>query len=188
MTAPIWLLDFDGVVNALSKRGGTALWTDWHSASIDHPHGETNRRGDVIRLPLLWSDTVVQTIAQAAAAGVDVRWLSTWRGDTKRLLDVITGLPELPWLDESILDFAATDGLDAGARMCSGPWKMEVAKAYVADDAPLLWTEDALSIDMLSESWRLARNGATNFIRPHPTQGLIAKDIAAIREWIADHS
>lgn len=181
---PIWLIDFDGVVNALSKRGGTQFWNDWRTATIDHPHGEMNSRGNVIRLSLLWSETVVGTMTMARDRGVDVRWLSTWRGDTRQLLDVIPGLPELPWVDESILDTGSLNSLDDSERMYSGPWKVEVAKAYVPDDAPLLWTEDEMRVDMLSESWRRSRSAATTFIRPHPAQGLIARDIAEITAWI----
>lgn len=185
---PIWLLDFDGVINALSRRGGRAFWPDWRSARIDHPHRETNAKGNIIRLPLLWSDTVIATVDDAVTAGVDVRWLSTCRGDTERLLEVIPGLPELPWLDESILDDATARDLDPDRRMFSGPWKVEVAKAYVPDDAPLLWTEDEFTVDVMSESWRRARKAPTTFLRPHLMQGLVKKHVTEIREWIDDYA
>lgn len=187
-TAPIWLLDFDGVVNALSKRGGRTYWPDWRSASLDHPHGERTRSGKTVRLPLLWSQTVIDTITAAAAAGVDVRWLSTWREHTALLPDLIPGLPALPWLDEAILDNASADGLDPALTMYSGPWKVEVAKAYVPDEAPLLWTEDSMSVDLLSETWRRSRSSPTEFVRPRPSTGLVQKDVQAITQWVALHT
>lgn len=186
--APVWLLDFDGVINALSRRGGQTYWQDWQSAHIDHPHGDRDRRGNPVRLPLLWSATVIATVAAAVDAGVSVRWLSTWREHTRLLPPILAGLPEIPWLDESVLSPGAGGGLDDRERMVSGPWKVAVAKAAVAEDAPLLWTEDALSVDMLSESWRRARSAPTVFVRPHPAQGLIPRDVRAVREWITDHA
>lgn len=185
---PVWLLDFDGVINALSRRGGQTYWQDWQAAHIDHPHGDRDVRGNPVRLPLLWSPAVIETVAAAVDAGVSVRWLSTWREHTRLLPPILSGLPEIPWLDENILAADAADGLDARERMVSGPWKVAVARAAVPDDAPLLWTEDALSVDMLSESWRRARTVPTMFVRPHPAQGLIPRDVRAVREWIADYA
>lgn len=122
MVAPIWLLDFDGVVNALSRRGGRSYWRDWNSATVEHPDGERTRTGSPVQLPLLWSQTVVDTIAGAADSGVAVRWLSTWREHTQQVPAVIAGLPELPWLDESILDAVGNGELDPQMKQYSGPW------------------------------------------------------------------
>lgn len=188
MTTPMWLLDFDGVINALSKRGGRSFWPDWRSACIDHPEGDRDRHDKPVKLPLLWSTTVLETVASALDTGVDVRWLSTWREHTTLLPPILDGLPEIPWFDENVLAADAADGLDARERMVSGPWKVAVAKATVPGDAALLWTEDALSVDMLSESWRKSRTAPTTFVRPHPAQGLIPRDVRVIREWIAQYA
>ncbi len=188
MVQPIWLLDFDGVVNALSRRGGRTYWSDWKSAAVDHPYGELTLSGQPVRLPLLWSQTVIDAIADAAAAGIDVQWLSTWREHTALLPALIAGLPELPWLDESILPSASVEDLDPGQRMYSGPWKVQVAKAYVRDDAPLLWTEDSLTVDMLSENWRRSRSGSTEFVRPRPSSGLVCREVQGIAEWVRRHT
>ena len=188
MVQPIWLLDFDGVVNALSKRGGRTYWSDWNSAAVEHPYGETTRSGQAVRLPLLWSQTVIDAIAGAAAARVNVQWLSTWREHTALLPAVIAGLPELPWLDEKILHTATVEELDPKLRMYSGPWKVQVAKAFVCDEAPLLWTEDSLTVDVLSESWRRSRSGPTEFVRPRPSSGLVRREVQAISEWVRRHT
>lgn len=171
---PIWLLDFDGVINALSGRGGTSIWTDWANASVDHP-GESQ-----LRLPLLWSATVIDTVAAAAAAGVDVRWLSTWREHTAVLPSVIPGLPELAYLDE--------DRLGLPRLVDHTVWKIEAAKAFVPDDVPLLWTDDSASIEIHSAGWRNNRSGPTAFIRPRPAAGLVKREISMIRDWIAQHA
>ena len=41
---------------------------------------------------------------------------------------------------------------------------------------------------MLSESWRKSRTAPTTFVRPHPAQGLIPRDVRVIREWIAQYA
>lgn len=181
--AAIWLLDFDGVVNAMSARGGRTYWDDWRSATVDHPEAELTRSGRLVRVPLLWSETVVATVAAAVRAGIDVRWLSTWRAHTATLPAIIPGLPTLPYLDESILHGAAP-GLDPSLRSYSGPWKVEVAKAFVPEGVPLLWTDDAVSIDMLSQSWRRNRDGPTTFIRPRQATGLAQREVREIKDWI----
>ncbi|BBX82196.1 hypothetical protein [Mycolicibacterium aubagnense] len=187
MTA-VWLLDFDGVINALSKRGGRSYWPEWSSATVAHPEGDLTSAGDPVHLPLLWSPAVIAVIAEAARAGIDVRWLSTWREHTKRLPEIIPGLPDLPWLDETILDTRASDDLDPRLAMESGPWKVLVARAFVPAGAALLWTEDSLTVDLLSESWRRSRTAPTTLIRPRPATGLISREVNEIREWIHTHA
>jgi hypothetical protein len=124
------------------------------------------------------------TVTEAVAAGVDVRWLSTWREHTAVLPAVIQGLPELPFLDESVVGL---HGPAPGERNYSGPWKVDVAKACVPDEVPLLWTEDSPGINLLSETWRSSRRGPTKFIQPRTATGLVQREIREIREWIARH-
>jgi len=72
--------------------------------------------------------------------------------------------------------------------MYSGPWKVQVAKAYVCDEAPLLWTEDSLAVDMLSESWRRSRSGSTEFVRPRSNSVLARREVRAIADWVRRHT
>ena len=127
---------------------------------------------------------MVDTVTEAVAAGVDVRWLSTWREHTAVLPAVIPGLPELPYLDESV---AGLCGPAPEERNYSGPWKVDVAKACVPDEVPLLWTEDSLAVNLLSETWRSSRRGPTTFIQPRTATGLVQREIREIRAWIARH-
>lgn len=179
--APVWLLDFDGVVNAISSKGGKSVWPIWETARVPHPSYPTKT------LPLLWSPAVVDTIRHAVDAGVDVRWLTTWREHTKTLPEVIHGLPDIPWLDESVLSDEVASTLDPDQRMASGMWKFEVARAYVPDDAPLLWTDDSYWIMSWSKevpAWVSKRGAPTELIQPTETLGLVQRQVRAIREWI----
>lgn len=184
----MWLLDFDGVINALSARGGRSYWDDWASATIDHPRGEVTRAGTPVQVPLLWSNTVIAAVASAVQAGVDVRWLSTWREHTGLLSEVIPGLPALSYLDERVLGANVAAALDPSQRDYSGPWKARVAEAFVPEDAPLLWTDDARSVDLISQAWRGERRGPSVFIRPRPTSGLVQQQVRQIHDWIARYA
>lgn len=181
MTAPVWLLDFDGVINAISKRGDRNVWDDWEFARIDHPQEAGHS------LPLLWSPTVVQVVSDAVDAGVNVVWLSTWREDTRILPTVIDGLPELPWWDEQTL-------IEAGHRLdplnvLHQRWKAQVAMAMVPDGAPLLWTDDNLDfgiVRLAERTWLSKRPGGSTTVVPHETIGLSKKNVRVIREWLDD--
>lgn len=94
---------------------------------------------------------------------------------------MIPGLPGIPYLDGGLLSGGAMS--DAG-----GLWKFEVVRAFVPDDAPLLWTDDALSVDFLSETWRRTRAGTTTFIRPRQGTGLVQREVRQIREWIREYA
>ena len=181
----MWLLDFDGVVNALGRRGGHAFWDDWEQAQMDHPLGLLTRDYQPVRLPLLWSRTVVRVIAEAVDAGVDVRWLTTWREHTRLLSAVIPGLPDMPWLDEEVLDPVVADELAPEEAMSSGRWKVECAKAYVPEEARLLWTDDAEWLTTGDNAdWLRRRRGPVEAISPAPSAGLIPRDVRRIREWL----
>ena len=181
--APIWLLDFDGVINAISSRGGRMFWDTWNTARIPHPDDPESS------LPLLWSPDVVQVVADAVDAGVDVRWLTTWREHTRILPEVIPGLPvHLPWMDEDTL-LAAGGKLDPMNQL-GQRWKFDVASNLVPDGVPLLWTDDHLDYILAGSNrrWVTSRPGGTTLITPREQHGLYRKHVRAIREWIADYS
>lgn len=179
--SPLWLLDFDGVVNAISRRGDRNVWDDWEAAEVTVATGES--------FPLLWSPSVVGVINEAVDAGVEVVWLTTWRDETQLLPKVIDGLPDLMWWDEEDLTRAG-HGLDP-LHTLNQRWKSQVARALVPDGAPLLWTDDNLDLGILrsdDRDWLRRRPGGSTVITPHETIGLSKKNIRDIREWIADHS
>ncbi|MBS4102781.1 hypothetical protein [Tsukamurella paurometabola] len=188
-TVPIWLLDFDGVVNVgpLSTRPRRAQpnrrvqrWTEFASASV---WSESAERAFLLR----WSPEVISVIADAVAAGIDVRWLTTWREESAIFSTVIPGLPELPFLDEAILDPTVRDALDPRDRLRSGQWKADVAAAYVPDGVPLLWTDDSTELRDLTRRWRRARKeqgGPTVHIVPNEDDGLLPSDVETIRDFI----
>lgn len=179
--SPLWLLDFDGVLNAISQRGDRNVWDDWNAADITVPDGNT--------FPLLRSPSVVAVVNDAVDAGVDVVWLTTWRDESQLLPKVIDGLPDLPWWGERDLERLG-HRLDP-EHVHAQRWKAQVARAMVPDGVPLLWTDDNLDYGILraeDRAWLRRRPGGSTVIAPNESIGLSKKNVRAIREWISDHT
>ena len=121
MSIPIWFLDIDGVVNAISDaippgyRRTTAL---------------TMGRG----WRIVYSPDVVDFINFAHRQRLaEVRWLTTWEQDAHRELAPTVGLDAFP----------AYDIPDADSP--SGWWKADVVALSVAEEKrPIIWTDDDL--------------------------------------------
>lgn len=188
MTSPVWLLDFDGVVNAISKRGAKSVWDRWASTRIPHPTPDPGMDGAT--LPLLWSPYVVDTIAYAVSRGVDVRWLTTWREWTTLLPDAIGGLPAgLPWMDEDML--TAAGGKVDVLNQLGQRWKLDVFLGLIPDDVPVLWTDDHLDAILYRAADKrrvTSRKGGTTLVVPRETIGLAQRQVREIREWIDDYA
>lgn len=163
---PIWLLDFDGVVNVLAPRGDESAWTDWNI------HGESAHPDS---LPwFLWSSTVASLVREARDAGVCVMWLTSWEASMRNAEKVVTELPE---------------GLDiltrADNHTNSRYWKAGAARSVIREGVPVLWTDDDLSkILRPKDDKEWAQRMDTTRIAPNPAVGLTPKHVAQIRSWI----
>lgn len=167
---PTWLLDYDGVLNAVSPRGDTTIWDTW----------KVSGKGlEPESIPWhLWAPEAVTVVAEAHAAGVRVIWLTDWMDLTQRLHETVTELPaNLEYLTHRV-----------GGDGPSKHWKVNAAMATVPDGVPLLWTDDHLNVRLVRENvtkeW-LARRGETLRICPRKSQGLTPKHVAQIRQWIS---
>lgn len=170
MSNKTWLIDFDGVVNAVSRKGDTNVWKDWKQTKLmgwdDHGY------------PVNYSQTVVDLIAYAVSQGVNVVWLSTWAEETKQFPQAIPGMPELPFI-----------GSQRDIHNVSYPdkthWKLDAAREYVDPGHDLLWTEDeAYLTEVIASEWRLLRPGKTTVINPYTPIGLSQRQVEQIMTWI----
>jgi hypothetical protein len=189
---PLWLLDYDGVVNAiLSGRNAKPdrnAWQDWQRTDIYSAI-------DGVAYPVCYSPTVVAFIAAAVTAGVDVRWLTTWQSDTARFPAAMPGMPVLPWLPEPVALPRDADLDAAGLPVASREhtfqpwWKLRVARA-TAGDRPLVWTDDDLGVykPELKEARAWAeRRARTHVVIPNEGVGLTPARLRKIRNFLADH-
>jgi len=166
---PVWLLDFDGVLNAVAAQGDTTVWRDWRRSPPDTPPEN---------IPwFLWAPEAVTVVQDAVSAGVRVIWLTDWESGTTRIHETIAELP------------AGLEYLTRAARGPSRHWKANAAREAVPDAAPLLWTDDHLRARILREhstkEWVAQRAGDTTVISPNKRVGVTPRDVRTIREWIA---
>lgn len=171
---PVWLLDYDGVLNALAPHGDTKVWSEWKVQG---------KGSNPDSIPWhLWAPEAVKVVAEAHAAGVRVIWLTTWMEMTQRLHETITELP-------AGLEFLTDHG--AGSVGPSRHWKANAAMMTVPYGVPLLWTDDDLNRRLVREKavkeW-LASRGDTTLMCPRKEHGLTPEHVTKIREWIAVHT
>lgn len=180
---PVWLIDFDGVLNAIAKRGMRAGWDTWKQERIPSPLPDEPN----VTYPILWSPEAVSTVTTAVNAGVRVVWLTTWRENTYLLPLTVTELPDPDLMEMWDEDTARAAGAYMDPmRLLGQDWKPLVARALLPDDVPLLWTDDNLDWFLRREdrAWLTSRKGSVELIMPTPSLGLSRKQVRAIHEWI----
>ncbi len=116
---------------------------------------------------------VVAAILAALAAGVEVRWATSWIGDTGAL-DQALGLPELPIAFE-------LHGSRDSALVSAG--KLAAALA-VSGRHRLVWTDDEAIPAVGADRDKLTAGGAL-LVAPKSYRGLRPDDIAAINDYLA---
>lgn len=162
MRRPLWLLDVDGVINAVC-----------HSV----PDGYERR---VINgFKITWPVEIVARMKQLhETSAAEIRWLTTWCEDAANMIAPALGLP---------LDCVVEGSDDHKARL-SGWWKSYAAKRLSdADpDRALIWTDDDLTdAERKGEvDWLRERTGPTLAIAPDWRCGLTPKLMRRIESFI----
>lgn len=162
MTAPVWLLDIDGVLNA-NKPG-------WGAAPR-----KTFCAGFTIR----WAPALLDRIREVHRSGaVEIRWCSTWCGYPDQLAALARAFR---------LDLASS----FGDRPMSKTWaelKAEAALAVLAAGRRLIWTDDdeiGAARRMFPELAAAEADGRALLIAPRANRGLQAEHLDLIMEFAA---
>lgn len=167
-TKPIWLLDIDGVLNALTDRD-----------TLEHPHWTDLVKKPVrtsfdVEYDLVMSTTVVNFVKDQAAAGTDIQWATTWQSDANMFVAPAFGLPVLPVGAEAL-------------GMSDYHYKERAALAAIDAGRPLIWTDD----DAIRRVVRMEIEESDVphlLIEPDPRLGLTPAHLDAIAAFIADHT
>lgn len=157
----VWLLDVDGVLNALDPGWGAA-------PRKAHAFSSAVRRGFTVR----WAPALIARIREVHRAGlVEIRWCTTWCGDTDEIEKVLS----LPHFEPCWTDYV--NGFDCSAE------KLAAAREVLADGHRLIWTDD----DEVPESGplheELTADGRALLIRPNPRRGLQPEHMDAIEAF-----
>jgi Swiss Army Knife RNA repair-like protein len=143
---PVILLDVDGVLNAIARKGDPAVWPEWKSGYA--------RAGDGV-WPILWSPAVAAFFREVHASGAaEIRWHTTWQHaavEIERLLDLpALAVAEAPeYHDRRFGAMAIREGKPPW-------WKHPAAERVVLEEKrQLIWLDDDLR-------WELQRYDTTS--------------------------
>lgn len=171
---PLWLLDIDGVVNALSYKPVTTLWpkAQWLQRTITT---EVEGRG-ILTLPILSARAVLDFVTRVHESGLaEVRWHSTWRESAVTAFAPAMGLPT------SIPISVAPEWSE---RPHSRWWKLGAAERAVNAGRRVVWTDDDIPF-FLPDTGSFFDNGRTLLIGPQPEFGLTIADLSQIEDFCA---
>jgi hypothetical protein len=170
-TAPVWLLDIDGVVNALARGPVPDSFPpdDWRQYVVEADIPGMGR----MLLPILVAQPVVEFIREVYESGrAEVRWHSTWRTAAMTDLAPTLGLPGIP------ISIAPE-----WTQRPPGWWKLPAAQRVLASGRRLVWTDDDID-EYLDDVSATMREPSALLISPDPVTGLTQRDLDRITAFL----
>jgi hypothetical protein len=163
---PVWLLDIDGVINALSSRPSTRDWPvgGWREVEAESAHG--------LRWPILAAQPVLDFIALVHDTGrAEIRWHTTWQEFANNVSRSL-GLPE----------FAVQPAPEFDEPLGFTWWKLPAAhRVLVEEGRRLVWTDDdAVSELSRAELRHLKTLGQALLLCPDTMTGLRQRHLKRI--------
>jgi hypothetical protein len=169
---PLWLLDIDGVLNALVRGPLPDIWpTDaWVQRLVVTEVPDRGR----MSLPIVAARPVLEFVRRVHESGLaEIRWHSTWRGAAITAFAPVLGLPG---------DIAISIAPEWSERPVLQWWKQPAAERAVAAGRRLVWTDDDLRV-FADDTAHLA-GPDTLLLAPEPTLGLTADELDAIEAFL----
>jgi hypothetical protein len=175
---PLWLLDVDGVINAVNVLSDLQGW-DRHiregTCWGDYCDGEaTSHRA----FGIIWSPGLIKRITALHESGdVEIRWLTTWEDKAQTEIAPLVGLPH----------FEVADGPMHWEDFSPDWWKLPRAKANAGHERPLIWTDDDLVSARAAHAWASDRPGLALLVAPRWDVGISPKGMDVIEDFVAEH-
>lgn len=169
MTKPVWLLDIDGVLNAVDYPTSTLRFKTWPQ--------DTWLNARIMKFPMSVATAVRDFIRSSHESGlVDIRWHTTsWQDDVERITE---------WLD--LPDFPVHRATNQHGWDRTW-WKLPSALSVVhLEHRPLIWTDDDLNYELPPrQKKRLQEDGAL-LICPKTEVGLSPAELRRINKFLVD--
>jgi hypothetical protein len=154
MTAPLLLVDVDGVISLYGAAPGGS--EDLVGTLVDGvPHRLSRRAGAILR---------------ALMRDFECVWCTGWEERADEHLPALLGLPR-GWPHVRFPDAPALDA----------HWKLAGIDAFAGPSRPLAWVDDAH--DASCRAWAAARPGPTLLVATAPEVGLTEADGETLRRW-----
>jgi hypothetical protein len=170
---PVWLLDIDGVLNAISSKPDRTVWPADAWREFDATDERTNTTW-----PILAAEPVAAFIRDVHTSGrAEVRWHTTWQESANKV-GAELGLPELEVQDAPEFRDEAEHYL--------GWWKLAAALRVIQDEQrPLIWTDDDATMGRIMPTpYDQVRAFPNLLIAPQQRIGLTRKQLRAIDEHL----
>lgn len=175
---PLWLLDVDGVVNAVSPALPETWPPDrWVRREVPAPvegHG-------LVPLPIIAAQPVLDFLTLVHSTGAaEICWHSTWRTSAVSELAPALGLPP----------FAISVAPEWTESPRQGWWKLPAAERAAQGNRLVLWTDDDIAGYLRSEPeiakrlTTLALRKGTMLVSPERHTGLSPADLARIGSFL----
>jgi hypothetical protein len=182
---PVWLLDVDGVVNAISRKPDRSVWPadQWITGTAN---------ADGTDWPILAARPVIDFIRQVHGSGrAEVRWHTTWQRDAANLAKLLD-LPEFEVQDcpEFATRRQSLGGLSPTAVRAAW-WKLPAAERVVGGEGrALVWTDDDAAWPVMPREAAadLARCAPTLIVTPQTHLGLTGKHLRKISDFLDEVS
>jgi hypothetical protein len=168
---PVWLLDIDGVINAVSRDPDKNVWPaeSWQRTVASAMNGDW---------PILFSEYVRDFINEMVER-VEIRWHTTWQHAALGFAEAV-GIVELPVQDAP--EYHSNTWIGDRHGYTNRWWKIGAAERVVQEEErKLIWTDDDISFEFRSLSHFESGN---LFIAPPTHTGLTQKNLRAIREYV----
>lgn len=150
---PVWLLDVDGVLNAVSRLS-EAMLAAWP--------GPCWRFERVNGFEIAWSTGVVDFINEVSRQGLaEVLWHTTWGVDAAKLIAPALGLDAFEVADLVSRTKVRPRGWD-------GWWKLQAGLDVVDSGRRLIWTDDDLFWERRTVEIQLLADRTKDVLLVHP--------------------
>lgn len=176
---PIWLLDVDGVINAIStsKQRLHAAWPEdsWILTEADS--------GTSV-WPIQTATPVVEYIRKVHESGLaEIRWHTTWQQNALNVGRAV-GLPDFPIQEAPEYD----PGFWHRMRGTDSWWKLPAARRLIQlEERALIWTDDDIHYEMSKQQrqWLRGENpGRVLLIAPDAYAGLHQRDLDRVDKFL----
>ncbi len=182
MTAPLLILDFDGVVNILGGRRAT----ERHAAALGHIV-RTELECEGAYYPVLYSRELVRRInASVVASGAGFVWLTTWNECSLSSINPALGLHGSDWIRWDSRSGRSPTASDDERSLARAGAKYRAVIAHIEEDPrPFVWVDDEAADEFDERDFRELQPDAMLAIAPDPSVGISAVELASIEGFLA---
>lgn len=174
---PVWLLDIDGVINAVTDRPDRRVWPEhqWIRTAAASKFD--------IEWPILAATPVLDFLRRVHAQGrAEIWWHSTWQQHAVNV-GAALGLPRWPVRESPEFGSQETYLATPLARSGQTWWKLPAAQRVLDEGRPLLWTDDDARRQLRATDTR-PWGGRALVVAPPVESGLTPRQLRRIDRWL----